>query len=435
MISAETVAASSPLRVCHLITTLDVGGAELMLARLVERMDPARFHCAVISLVEPGPVGVRLRDAGVAVTSLGLRRGRPAAGAVPRLVRQLREHRPDVLQTWLYHADLLGLVAGRLAGVPHILWNVRNSDMAMARYGPLSRLTLHACRLSSHRPDGIVVNSRAGYDHHRGLGYRARAWFFLPNGIDMERFRPDAAARARVRGELGIPPAAPLIGFVARVDPMKDHETFLRAAALLAGRRPDVRFLLAGAGTGPGGGIDGPVREADLGSRLVRLGARDGIPDITTALDVAASVSRFGEGFPNVVAEALACGVPCAVTDVGDAARIVGQAGRVVPRGDADGLADAWDDLLAAGPEARREMGVQGRDRIGHLYSLVRAVERYEELYASVADGRTPESQVTDFVTVDERLAAGSSASSAGGPSRGVGDPPRVVGGPPRGVA
>ena len=152
-------------------------------------------------------------------------------------------------------------MAGRLAGVPHVVWNVRNSDMVMGRYGLLSRLTLHACRLAARHPDGIVVNSRAGYDHHRRLGYRARAWFFIPNGIDLDRFRPDAAARARVRGELGIPPEAPLIGFVARVDPMKDHETFLRAAALLARRRPDAWFLLAGAGTEPGGGID------ELGSR------------------------------------------------------------------------------------------------------------------------------------------------------------------------
>ena len=158
-----------------------------------------------------------------------------------------------MLQTWLYHADLLGLVAGRLAGVPHILWNVRSSDMVMGRYGPLSRLTLHACRFAARYPDGIVVNSRAGYDHHRRLGYRARAWFFIPNGIDLDRFRPDAAARARVRGELGIPPEAPLIGFVARVDPMKDHETFLRAAALLARRRPDAWFLLAARGPSPAG--------------------------------------------------------------------------------------------------------------------------------------------------------------------------------------
>lgn len=435
MISAETVAASVPLRVCHLITTLDVGGAELMLARLVERMDPVRFRCDVISLVEPGPVGVRLRDAGVAVTSLGLRRGRPALGAVPRLVRMLREHRPDLLQTWLYHADLLGLVAGRLAGVPHILWNVRNSDMAMGRYALLSRLTLHACRLAARYPDGIVVNSRAGYDHHRRLGYRARVWFFIPNGIDLECFRPDAAARARVRDELGIPLEAPLIGFVARVDPMKDHETFLRAAALLARQRPDVRFLLAGAGTGPGGGIDGPVREAALGARLVRLGAREGMPGITAALDVAASVSRFGEGFPNVVAEALACGVPCVVTDVGDAARIVGRAGAVVPLGEPQPLADAWEELITAGPEARYAMGRQGRERVGHLYSLTRAVERYEDLYASVAEGGTPESQVSDFGTVDQHPAAESSASPPGGPSRGVSDAPRVVGGPPRGVA
>ena len=377
---------SKRIRVCHLITTLDVGGAELMLARLVESMNRDRFRCSVISLVTPGTVAGRLRAAGIEVTSLGLRRGRFPAAGVLRLVGRLRSERPDVLQTWLYHSDLLGLLAGRMAGVRHILWNVRNSTMRMDRYGLLSRLTLGACRFASRHPDGIVVNSRTGYEHHRRLGYRARAWFFIPNGIDTGRFRPDAAERARIRRQLGMPPAAPLIGFAARVDPMKDHGTFLRAAAVLARQRPDVRFLLAGDGTQPGGPIDGLVHRAGLGPRLLRLGPWADMAGLTAALDVATSVS-LGEGFPNVVAEALACGVPCVATDVGDTARIVAGAGTVVPPADPQRLADAWRDLITREPKARGAMGRTGRARIAGAYSLARAVERYEKLYASVVDG------------------------------------------------
>ena len=380
---------SKRIRVCHLITTLDVGGAELMLARLVERMNRNRFRCSVISLVAPGTVAGRLRAAGIDVTSLGLRRGRIPAAGVLRLAGRLRSERPDVLQTWLYHADLLGLLAGRTAGVRHILWNVRNSTMRMDRYGFLSRLTLEACRVASRHPDGIVVNSRSGYEHHRRLGYRARAWFFIPNGIDTVRFRPDAAARARIRRQLGIPPAAPLIGFAARVDPMKDHRTFLRAAALLARQRPDVRFVLAGDGTLPGGPIDGLVRRAGLGPRLLRLGPWADMAGLMSSLDVATSVSH-GEGFPNVVAEALACGVPCVATDVGDTARIVAGAGVVVPPADPHRLADAWRDLIAASPDVRRGLGRAGRARIAEEYSLTRAVARYENLYASAVDGNPP---------------------------------------------
>ena len=378
----------SPVRVCHLITTLDVGGAELMLARLVEGMDRDRFPAAVISLAAPGPVAARIRAAGVEVATLGMRRGRPSASAVVRLLGRLRTLRPHVLQTWLHHADLLGLAAGRLAGVRHVLWNVRNSDMRMDRYGFLSRRTLDACRLASRRPDGIVVNSRAGYEHHRRLGYRPRAWYYIPNGIDTAVFRPAAAARARVRRALGVPPRAPLIGFAARVDPMKDHHTFLRAAALLAQRRPDARFLLAGAGTRPGGRIDDLVRRAGLGSRLLQLGPRTDVAQLTAALDVATAASRFGEGFPNVAAEALACGVPCVAADVGDAARVVAGAGAVVPPEDPHRLAAAWDELLAAGSEARRRLGRAGRAHVAGQFSLARAVRRYEALYAAFAPGR-----------------------------------------------
>ena len=380
-------AASCPVRVCHLITALDVGGAELMLARLVERMDRARFPSTVTSLAAPGPVADRIRAAGVEVTTLDMRRGRPAPSALLRLAGRLRALRPDVLQTWLYHADLLGLAAGRLAGVPRILWNVRNSNMRMERYGFLSRRTLDACRLASRHPDGIVVNSRAGYEAHRRIGYRPRVWYHIPNGIDTALFRPDAAARARVRRALGVPPDAPLIGFAARVDPMKDHDTFLRAAALLVRRRPAARFLLAGEGTQPGGRLDDPVRRAGLGGGLLRLGARADMAAVTAALDVATAASRFGEGFPNVVAEALACGVPCVVTDVGDGAEIVGGAGVVVPPENPERLAAAWADLIDRGPAARRELGSAGRARIAGSYSLARAVRRYERLYASVARG------------------------------------------------
>ena len=374
------------MRVCHLITTLDIGGAELMLARLVERMDRRRFPTAVMSLATPGPVADRIRAAGVQVTTLDMRRGRPAPSALVRLAGRLRALRPDVLQTWLYHADLLGLAAGRLAGVPRILWNVRNSNMRMERYGFVSRRTLDACRLASRHPDGIVVNSRAGYEAHRRLGYRPRVWYLIPNGIDTALFRPDPAARARVRRALGVPPDAPLIGFAARVDPMKDHDTFLRAAALLVRGRPAARFLLVGEGTQPGGCLDDAVRRAGLGASLLRLGARADMAALTAALDVAAAASR-GEGFSNVVAEALACGVPCVATDVGDGAEIVGGAGVVVPPEDPERLAAAWVDLIDRGPAARRDLGSAGRARIAGSYSLARAVRRYERLYASVARG------------------------------------------------
>ncbi|MCK9241490.1 glycosyltransferase, partial [Desulfocurvus sp.] len=330
------------IRVLHLITGLNTGGAEMMLTKLVAGMDPAGFEPHVVTLLGEGPLAARVRAAGASVESLGLARGRVAPSAVWRLTRLLRRVRPDVVQTWLYHADLLGLVAARLARVGRVVWNLRCSNMDFAHSGRLTRYTVAACARLSSLPDAVVANSRVAVDVHRALGYRPRRVEVIPNGFDMHRFAPDPAARGSVRAELGVAPGAPLVGMVARFDPQKDHATFLRAARAVADARPDAQFVLLGDGVQ----ADNPemaalVRAAAPGLRPHLLGRRDDVARLAAALDVAVLSSAYGEGFPNVVGEAMACGVPCVVTDTGDSAAVVGGTGRVVPPRDAPALADA----------------------------------------------------------------------------------------------
>jgi glycosyltransferase involved in cell wall biosynthesis len=371
-------------KLVHVITGLGTGGAETSLYRLVRSMDGREFESHVVSLTGVGPIGARIRDLGVPVHDLGMRRARPSPQGIGRLVRLLRKTRPAILQTWLYHADLLGALASWLVAVPVLLWNVRASTMDMSKYGILSGLAVDACARMSARPRAVVVNSEAGKAFHEGLGYHPREWVVIPNGFDLQEFRPDAAARVGLREELGIAPETPLVGLIARFDPMKDHANFVKAAGRLAARS-DAHFVLAGAGvTTENGDLAGMIRRDAPKARFHCLGPRPDVSRITAALDVACSSSR-GEGFSNALGEAMACGVPCVATDVGDSARIVGEAGAVVPPGDAGAFADALARLLGLGLEGRARLGTLARERIRMEYGIEAMTRRYEETYRRLA--------------------------------------------------
>jgi glycosyltransferase involved in cell wall biosynthesis len=374
------------MRVVHLITGLDVGGAERALCRIVPRLN-RRLDSHVISMLGRGPLADELADAGVPTTSLDMQPGRPTVSALWRCTRELRRLRPDVLQTWMYHADLLGLVSGTAAGVPRIVWNVRASDMDLTPYGPWSSLTRRLCVWMSPFPAAVVVNSEAGRQAHRRLGYRARKWAPIPNGVDPEEFQPRDEVRTAVRKELGCTDSVIVIALVARFDPVKGHDTFLRGAAHLTRTEDNVRFLLIGEGATP----DNPrfaalvAREAP-GVRLTCLGSRNDVSRLLTGVDIA-NCSSVSEGFPNVVVENMACGVPCVVADVGDAAAIVGSTGIVVPAAAPDRLADAWRHLIGLGVAGRRALGRAARARVLERFTLDKVVLQYEMLYRRLIDG------------------------------------------------
>jgi glycosyltransferase involved in cell wall biosynthesis len=371
----------------HLITGLDVGGAELALARLVGGLRQLGVQSVVISITRPGLVGDRIRAEGVRVVTLGVRRGAVAPHAILRLRRVLADLEPDVLQTWMYHADLLGTLSAPRRRRPALVWNVRASNVEMKHYRWLSRATRRACVWFSRRPRVVVANSYAGVAFHEGLGYRPARWIVIPNGIDVAQFRPDPIARGAIRAELGIPPAATVLGLIARADPMKGHDVFLPAAAELLSSLPSLHVLLAGEGVR----ADAAPFAAWLDrlapgerERVHLLGLREDMPAINAALDVACSVSRFGEGFPNAIAEAMACGVPVVSTDVGDAAHVVGESGFIVPPDDAPALAARCRDLLTDRPR-RCQLGQAARNRIERQFGYHRVVQAYERLYRELS--------------------------------------------------
>jgi len=290
------------------------------------------------------------------------------------------------VQSWLYHADLLSTLAVPLARSPKLVWNVRCSAPTVESTKRPLRVIRVLARLS-RRPDAVVVNSQSGIDYHAAWGYAPKRWMRIPNGFDVDEFRVDAGAAAGVRQELGIDSATPLIGLMARWDPVKDHRTFLEGARLLVDKRPDVHFLLAGSGiSNSNQTLTAWIDELQLGTRVHLLGERADVARLTAALDIAALTS-VAEGFPNVVAEAMACGVPCVVTDVGDARWIVDDSRWVVPPRQPEALAKVWLEVLEMSAPEKRELGARARQRIASSFSIRRATDAYEELYTALAAG------------------------------------------------
>ncbi len=369
------------MRLLHVVSDLDVGGAEIMLAKLVSMTDKTRFNQIVVSLTDRGRLGEQIESYGVPVHVLGMKRGRPNLVALARLVRLVKQYKPDIVHSWLYHADLISTAAVRLVEHPVLAWNIRCSDMDLRYYRPLTRWILRMLTWLSRIPRAVVVNSEAGREQHHAMGYRPRRWEVIPNGFDVDQFRPDAAYRAARRAEWNLSDDSVAVALIARVDPMKDHETFLDAARQVSALRRDIHFVLIGKGTEQ---LREGVEARGLRDQVRLLGYRSEIQMMLPGIDIVCLSSAFGEGFPNILGEAMACGVPCISTDVGDARRIIAETGLIVQPRDAGALGRAILDLADRGVDARRALGRQARQRIEAEYSLMKIVRQYESFYSSL---------------------------------------------------
>jgi len=372
----------SRARIVHVINNLATGGAESMLVRLAAALRD-EFDQTVVCLLDRGVLAPRLEAYGIPVLALGTSARVPNPFVTVKLARQLRAIQPDIIQTWLYQSDLVGGLAARIAGYRNVVWNLRATDLSPSESHPLTRLIVRLCAaMSSRVPTRIVCCAESVAEVHRRIGYDRDRMVVICNGVDLTRFRPDAEARIAVRAELELPPGAVLIGHIARLHPQKDHETFFAAAQMLRQARSDVHFVLAGQRM--------HAREPQIEALLGRyatdggmhfLGERHDIPRILAALDLATSSSSWGEGFPNVLCEAMACGVPCVATDAGDAKLILGDTGRVVARRDAAALCSAWLHFVSLDGEARSILGHASRDRVARHYDQRMSTERYARLY------------------------------------------------------
>ncbi len=372
-----------------LIRSLNSGGTERQLTALATAL-ALRCPVVVVTFYPGGPFWQELTSRAVPVLSLAKRGRWDLLRFSWHLWRVLRTWRPTVLQTFLPEPNIFGAILGRLAGVPHVVWGLRSSNMAFEHYdGPL-RWTFRAAAALSAWPRLTIVNSEAGRRHHVERGY-AGPMTVIPNGIDTEVFQPARERGRALRETWDVSPDEVLIGVVARLDPMKGHRTFLEAAVLVAERLPFVRFACIG--EGPDRFAADLRRCADasaLGTRLIWAGRHQDVVAVYNALDIGCSASVYGEGFSNAIAEAMACAVPCVVTDVGDARTIVADTGRVAAPADAEALALEIEAVVNMSPGERRELGRAARSRIVQHFSLERMVGRTLQQYEELLSGGTP---------------------------------------------
>lgn len=374
------------MRVAHVISSLGVGGAENMLVSLTEALASRGWESHVVSLTDEGVLASELRVRGATVSALGMRSGVPNPVAIPRLASAMRSYRPDVIQTWMYHANLIGGGAALLAGGIPLVWSLHSANAGLIGAKAMTRWTSATCaRLSRYLPKAIVCCSEETRRIHERLGYAAELMEVIPNGFDTRRFVPDRVARDTIRAELGVGPEAVLIGMPARYDPQKDHDNFAEAARIFSARTPSAHFVLCGVGIEwRNHELVQAFRGRGLKGNLHLLGVRRDMPAIYAAMDLV-TTSSFSEAFPMVLGEAMSCGTPCVATDVGDSAVIIGDAGRVVPPRDAVALAGAWSTLIGLSTEQRSALSKNARERVVSRFSLPHVTARYASIYGAVA--------------------------------------------------
>lgn len=366
--------------IVHIITGLNRGGAEHALFRLVTR-EPDPKKVWVVSCKDAGLFGARLTAAGIGVTCLDLHHRFINPIKFWKLVRLLRQLQPDMVQTWMYHADLLGGLAAKLAGVP-VCWGVRHSNLS-ATHNPLTtRLVARLCGiLSQWVPARIVFNSQNAISVHQALGYASPA-VLIHNGLDAQQWSPRPELRETTRARLGLPEDAFVFAHAGRGDPQKDHPTLARAFSQMLESLPNVWLLMCGSGLTENAPYFKSLPFSPLARRQVLpLGARDDLVELWSAADAFVLSSAYGEGFPNVVAEAMACGLPCVTTDVGDAAAIVGDTGLVVPPSAPDQLEAAMLAMAGLSEAEYRRRANAARLRIEAEFSLDRMFESFHQVW------------------------------------------------------
>lgn len=374
------------MKIVHIITGLTDGGAEAAMYRLVTS-GKINFEMIVISLMGPGKYGPLLEKAGVLVYCLNMPRGRPTIKGLLKLYQLLRIIRPDLVQTWMYHADLIGGVIARLAGLSSVVWGVHNTSLIRNRTSGKTFLIMKICSLLSYFvPNNIVCCAEASAIAHANYGYSSDRMTVIPNGYDFQIFQPNLDRRHQLRVEWGVSDSMPLLGMVGRLDPIKGHDIFFEACRLL--RKQGLKFKVALIGEGLSCNnfmLMETIENFGLRDCIFLLGQRNDMPAHMSALDIHVLPS-LSEAFPNVVVEAMACSTPCVVSDVGDAALIVGNAGWVVPPANPEALAEKIRCVLEIITDQDRWRSIQNaaRSRAVLNFGIKKMKDNYEDLWRRV---------------------------------------------------
>lgn len=373
----------------HVTTSLNMGGAQAMLVKLIEAgADSDRNGSSVVSLMRPGVMLAALREAGCPVYSLGMRRGLVGPFGLIRLLRVTARVRPDVIQGWMYHGNLAASVAGFAHGahVP-VVWNVRHSLGESAKETRTTRQLLALSARMSRSVAAIIYNSRAAAREHEAIGFASDRAIYIPNGFDCDLYKPDRSRRALLRTLFGIADDAIVVAIVARLHPMKDHAMLVSAVSRARAAGCKLHLLMAGTDLDtPPPALAKHIAESLPEGAVTLVGERNDVADWLPGVDILALSSAWGEAFPNILGEAMACGVPCVATDVGDCESILAETGLTVPRHDVEAMAAALVRIAALGEAGRANMGAAARERVVTHFELRQVALQYRRLYAALLD-------------------------------------------------
>jgi glycosyltransferase involved in cell wall biosynthesis len=377
------------MRLLFVTTGLGTGGAERMLVKLLWALKSRGCECSVVSLLDSGTQGPVIREFGVTIHELHVNRAWGLVSAVWRLQEIARSFKPDVIQGWMYHGNLAACCAWlRIWRRPRLFWSVRQTFKGMKYEKAMTRLIIRACAAISRLPTHVIFNSQVSREQHEAIGFCSARTLVIPNGFDLGCFRPNSKARAQTRAELGIPSDTPVVGMVARDHPMKDHATFLCAAVRVKQQLASTIFVLAGPG------VDRTntrmltmIKQFGLEDSVRLIGERKDTNTLYPAIDVLALSSAWGEAFPNVLGEAMACGIPCVATDVGETRQIIGNTGYVVSPSRPDELATKLLAVLSTESGNDVPLGDLARQRIQALYALEAIADSYQNVFAGESLG------------------------------------------------
>lgn len=373
------------MRIFHVIVGLNVGGAELMLKRLVEYLNGNPSHCqVVVSLTNIGDIGAQLQARGITVHALGMRSPFNTPFAFWRLVQLLRVERPDVVQTWMYHADLIGGLAARIVGNCSIVWCIRSTAIPQGALS-ISFWLVRLCAFLSHFiPDKIICCANAAKTSHLKFLYSKNKIIVIPNGYNFSPLEDNALLSQKARCKLGVKNEEIVIGVVGRFDPLKDFHNFVSAAALVVAQRSDVKFLMVGRGNEWSNmTLRRWIENAGLIDNFYLVGQQTDVAYFLSAMDIFC-LSSVKEAFPNVVVEAMAMGLPCVVTQAGDAADILGDDKFVVSVSDSISLAHSLLKVCQLDSSNRKHIGHRNAKRVREKYAIDGISQNYVDVYYGV---------------------------------------------------
>lgn len=378
-----------PIAVEHITTSLDMGGAQAMLVKLIEAGAGCdRNDSSVMSLMRPGVMLPALREAGCPVYSLGMKRGLVGPLGLIRLLRITARVSPDVIQGWMYHGNLAASVVGFAQG-PHVpvVWNVRHSlSDPMLETRATRRLLALSARMSRSTA-AIIYNSQVAAREHEAIGFASDRATYIPNGFDCDYYKPDRNRVAYLRNLFGIPEDVTVVALIARLHPMKDHAMLVSAVARARATGCKLHLLMVGTDLDkPPPALAKLIAESLPENCVTLVSERTDVADWLPGVDVVALSSAWGEAFPNILGEAMACGIPCVATDIGDCKSILGETGLTVPARNIEAMAAALGLITALGEAGRASMGAAARERVLSRFEIRQVTLQYRRLYAAVLD-------------------------------------------------